>query len=328
MYNQEILRLFGPIWLASGSGNFFGEGWSYHHWPIMRNFIDFNGVTFVAKTTTVGKRERVEGGNMDLVKKGKSWVPKKLFPGCVYISPRSWINGVMLNAVGLSGPGAKALFETEQWQARTDPFMLSFMSLGDLAKQLEEFERFCKIFQNYHMYFCATVGLQLNVSCPNVVHNQSDLIGSIRPLLDLAATLGIPVGIKVVVTMSPKTVAELAKHPACSFIVVTNTLPWGQLPEKVNWKRLFGTETSPLIKRGYTGGGLSGKPLLPLVIEWIKEFREHDTRTHINAGGGILHPRDVLKLKSASADSVSIGTVPIFRPWRVKRIIRTAHKIF
>jgi len=52
---------FGPVWGASGVLGFFGEGYWYHrYWKPFG--LNFSGVTFVAKTTTLKERS----GNMPL----------------------------------------------------------------------------------------------------------------------------------------------------------------------------------------------------------------------------------------------------------------------
>ena len=83
---------------------------------------------------------------------------------------------------------------------------------------------------------------------------------------------------------------------------------------------------SPLAHLG--GGGLSGKPLLPIVAEWVLNARKLGIEKPINAGGGILSPDDVDVLKSAGASSVSVSSAAILRGWRVKKIIRRANEIF
>ncbi|QQR79249.1 MAG: hypothetical protein IPJ68_03380 [Candidatus Moraniibacteriota bacterium] len=75
-------------------------------------------------------------------------------------------------------------------------------------------------------------------------------------------------------------------------------------------------------------GGLSGRPLLPLVEDWVRRARRAGFEDHINAGGGILHPKDVNRLRKAGADSVSIGSVATLRPWRLRAIIDRAYDLF
>ena len=107
---------FGCVHGASGVQGFFGEGYWFHKVPIIGP--NFNGMTFVAKTTTLNARE----GNMPLK---SDYTPRDMFPKCVVVKP---LSGVVLNAVGLSGPGAKALLDTGLWQRRSKkPFFISFI---------------------------------------------------------------------------------------------------------------------------------------------------------------------------------------------------------
>ena len=146
---------FGPILDASGAQGFFGEGYWYHRFlkPIG---LDFTGCTFVAKTTTLEPRK----GNMPMKKNcitAKEWKPR-----CVKVYFRK---GIMLNAVGLSGPGAKALFEAGQWQKRTKPFFISFMSIEESPeKRIDELQEFVKLFAEYlpRFDFPPLVGLQMH----------------------------------------------------------------------------------------------------------------------------------------------------------------------
>jgi dihydroorotate dehydrogenase len=113
----------------------------------------------------------------------------------------------------------------------------------------------------------------------------------------------------------------------CDGICISNTIPWAALPSVgINRRALFGTDESPLER--YGGGGLSGAPLLPLVAHWVYRARCVGITKHINAGGGILHPDNLDNLKTLGADSVSLGSIAILRPWRLQATIRRAHQLF
>jgi dihydroorotate dehydrogenase len=142
----------------------------------------------------------------------------------------------------------------------------------------------------------------------------------------MASELGIPIQCKFNATMLVKTVCEAANHPACDAITVSNTIPWGALPDRINWVGLFGTTKSPLHKIG--GGGLSGSPLLPLVCEWIDAARSYNFRKPIWACGGIDSVRAVQMVKVAGASGIQLGTVAITRPWRMKSIIACGNELF
>ena len=123
----------------------------------------------------------------------------------------------------------------------------------------------------------------------------------------------------------PELAKKLADSKMCDAITVSNTIPYGQLPELINWKKMFGAE-SPLKK--YGGGGLSGWLLLPVVANWVKEARNIGIDVPIIDGGGIQKKEDVNILKDAGASAISICSVVVLRPWRVQGIINYANKLY
>ena len=232
--------------------------------------------------------------------------------------------GIALNAVGLSGPGARFLFETGRWQEREDSFMLSFMSVEKSAgDRLGELYEFIAMFTEYLPEFRGFPALQINFSCPNVGLHPEEVVGEIINALPVARTLGIPLVAKINLLVNPEIAAKIAEHPACDAICVSNTLPWGSLPERINWKQLFGTDESPLKKFG--GGGLSGAPLFPLLVEWMEKAKRIISKPII-AGGGVLSAKDVNILSHTRPGAVSLGSIAMLRPWRLASAIRQAHE--
>ncbi len=136
----------------------------------------------------------------------------------------------------------------------------------------------------------------------------------------------MPLLLKINATLPPVLVGEIAAHSGCAGIICSNTIPWGQLPDQIDWKGLFGSPTSPLADLG--GGGLSGAPLLPIVAAWITEARTMGVTVPIVGGGGILSAGDVDVMHKAGATAIELGSVSILRPWRVASIIRRAHEVF
>lgn len=305
---------YGPCLDASGVRGWFGEGYAYHKlmWPFG---LRFTGSTFVAKTTTFAART----GNMPL--EDGSFAPKSLKPNCIVVKP--W-KGVVLNSVGLSGPGFEALLDTGRWQQITKPFFLSFMSVAgtDFDRKVE-MHKFVNLLKPRLTELHDGVGLQINFSCPNAGLNPDELIYEIKGSLDIAAELDIPLIPKLNILVPPEAARRIAEHPACDAICVSNTIPYGKMADMIDWKGLFG-EKSPLEHLG--GGGLSGAPLLPLTACWVKQARAKGLTKPINAGGGILSPRDVQTMASAGATSVFVGSIAMLRGWRLARTIRAAHE--
>ena len=308
---------FGHVLDASGVRGWFGEGHPFHHWIPFG--LSFAGSTFVAKTTTLEPRDP----NGALAGDGRT--TRVLRQPCVRVD---WRRGVVLNALGLPGPGLEALLAADRWQRRTDPFFLSFAAIAETADgRLDEVRRFVRILNAALPDFAAPVGLQVNFSCPNVPHGEPtpDPVAGFRAELDEYAALGVPLMVKLSVTQPVADARAIAEHPACDALCVSNTIPWGEMPDRIDWHRLFGPR-SPLERFG--GGGLSGAPLLPLVAEWVAAARRAAIAAPINAGGGILRPADADVLHRASASSVFVGTIAMLRGWRLAQTIRHANRLF
>jgi dihydroorotate dehydrogenase (NAD+) catalytic subunit len=308
---------FGNVFCASGSRGFFGEGYWFHAYA--KPFgLDYTGSTFISKTTTLAPRK----GNMPLGADGIS--PAERHPKCIIVKP---FHGVALNAVGLSGPGAAHLLETKRWQLRLEPFLISFMAVGALREdRLREAEGFVTLLRAHQRDFCAPFGIQLNVSCPNTGHDPSRLVTEAVELLTILSQLNLPLVLKVNVLTSPDSVAEILCKTICDAVTVSNTIPWGALPDRIDWKGMFGSDVSPLVQFG--GGGLSGESLLPLVLEWILKARELEIPVPMIACGGILSRDDAAHLLVAGASAIEMGSVSFLRPWRVHGIISAINRGF
>lgn len=322
---------YGPVQSASGAQGWFGEGYWFHRWI---PGLNWSGCTFVSKTTTLYSRK----GHMALDTQGRSkeWLPK-----CIVVKP--W-KGVVLNSVGLSGPGAEALVAMGEWQKQEKPFFLSFMSVASSrTERMAEALGFAVLLGLNAKDFASPFGIQVNLSCPNTGHDTSKIAEEAREILGVFQGLRydqkIPIVPKFNVLFPVEAVAGL--QILSDAICISNTLPWGTLSADVNWGKYATVEPfdpkaefienedptprSPLHHLG--GGGLSGWPLLPLVAEWVKAARECGVDLPINAGGGILKPDDVDVLVKAGADSVFLGSIAILRGWRLKRTIRRAHRL-
>lgn len=307
---------FGPVIGASGLNGWFGEGYPYHRLLKFVPGFTFKGTTLTAKTTTLLPRK----GNMPLRKDGIT--PRELKPESIIVKFGA---GTALNAVGLSGPGLKKLLELGRWQKIEQPFLLSFMSTGETREErLEELRQAVAMIAAELPNFRAKIGLQINFSCPNTGHAQDELVKDIHESLAIASTLGIPLIPKISVLIPPEKAGEIVADPNCDAIAVSNTVPWSDLPEEVR-KVFFRTTRSPLERFG--GGGISGKYLLPLVVQWMLQFRKFSHGKPVIAGGGILRPHDVEPLIAAGAAAVSPGSVVMLRPWNMKGIIRRANEL-
>ena len=325
MKKEELLRRFGSVWAASGMLGFFGEGYRYQE-PLKRLIPGYEralrAITFAAKTATADKTT----GNMPLEKDGIT--PQEVRPKCVKLGWWQALWGVALNAVGLSNIGIRRLLEKNEWQSRTEPFMISVTAVKrEWAQRLVEMSEIAHAIRTLLKVLMVPIALQLNVSCPNTKHGtaRSAFVVETLSFLDILAKLNIPIFVKINALTRVEDMAIIAQHPACAGIIVSNTLPWAEVPK---WMRIlfFGSTTSPLAHLG--GGGLSGWPLRRRVNRWIREARKAGIKTHINAGGGIFGPLGVWSAYRAGADSISLGIISSVRPWMLWPTVAFAHWLF
>lgn len=309
---------FGNVINASGARNFFGEGYWFHKW-LKPLGLDFSGATFVSKTTTLEPRV----GNMPLRK--DCVTPGVLKPECIKVYP---LKGAVLNAVGLSGPGAAILFERGLWQKRSRPFFISFATISrGKQERLVEMREFVRLFRRHLPQFNSPVGLKINFSCPNTnveldehFRQERQFLEEVGEVLDIADELGVPLVLKFNAALRVEAACEIARLAPCDAVCVSNSIPWGWLSDEIDWQKLFGSLTSPLARFG--GGALSGSPIFPVVLNWHERAQAADFPKPRIGGGGVLSKQDIELLKSAGVECVSVGTAALVRPWRVKQLVR------
>jgi len=320
---RNALAPWGYVWGASGLQGFFGEGYRFHVWPLKMLWGNFKGLTFVAKTATA----EACPGNMPLKADGTTTVD--LFPRCVYCTPYLWWKGAMLNAVGLSNRGIDFLLDDGRWQQMKQPFMISVMPIGKTpAERRNEIKAMAAKIQEQLKYVQVPVAVQLNITCPNTGHDIHELEQEVMGYMDEIGNQPFPVVVKLNPLFPIDVAKKISEHPACMGLSPSNTLLFGQAPDRIPWKKLFGTddpERSPLKKRGFTPGGLSGRYLFPLELSWIRRARKAGITCHINCGSCFSHT-DIFLAYQAGANSISLGTVALHRPWRVRWIIRAAKR--
>ena len=320
---------FSPIFCAPGSLGFFGEGYPWHRVAKLAG-MTFKGTTFVAKTATL----KPLAGNMPLKKDGLT--PQEIKPKCIEVYPQS---GHVLNAVGLSNVGFWKLFHDGRWQARQEPFMLSFMPKGDsLEEKVSESAGFVHdfLFQYFHRphgYFVSEFAIQVNFACPNTGSDPSTFIAEVDSVLEAFQPLreaGIPVVANFNALVPVQALLD-AEH-LCDAFWIANTIPWGT--PGIEWKEFCaGMDAkgyvSPLKARGIPAdGGLSGPLCLRFTIDKVDEAKAKGVNRPIIAGNGIQKPEDVDILRLAGASAVAIGSVALVRPWQTRPIISRALELW
>lgn len=337
---------FGPIWGASGADGPLGDGFWFHHlWRVCTasQLYTKEGMTTVLKTTTFPPNK----GNMPLKKDGLT--PKEWFPECIAVN---FFTRAVVNAVGLSGPGAEAVFNSKQAEIffrkciqKSQRFMISFMSTAETSEkrleELREFVEFLKKILEKYPELRSLIAIQWNLSCPNVGLSPDILAKEAVLGLDVLAELGIPIIVKFNPLVPLGILVGLDKHQHLSGFCIGNTIPWSELPESIRL-RYFGSTDSPIwrifnpdpkdqeaVRRAKNAGALSGTDYNRiLACNLIREMRKSGVQSHVNGCGGIRHWRHVDEYYWAGASSVSVGSLGMLAAWRYRSIIRRAYRMF
>jgi len=326
---------FGKVFNVAGARNFFGDGsigggWRQHKPLKLVPGYSWNGAMFISKTTTLYERP----GKMPLRADLQS---KEYLPDCVYVD---WLKSLVLNDIALSGPGAMILLNLGIWQSMTAPFLISFMSVApDKQSRLRETEVFCIFLDRVRRIsprFQTKFGLEINDSCPNAGHDPQLLAIEAPKKLAVVRNIlpDVPVVWKINALTSPWQAKEIIDTGFCDAVAVSNTIPWLQNATwtkksgtQIDWQGLFGTDISPLKRRGYGNGGLSGWPIFNLVVDWVATARDIGITIPIKAEGGIQTKADISQLANVGANAVGLGCVSFLKPWRLKGLIEHGNAI-
>lgn len=338
---------YGSVFCAAGGRGPFGIGY-WFHWICKFFGLVYENCGLITKTATfygrLGTPEE-PGGNMPMKEDGVT--PKEWFPRCILpnfgiktlifsfstflLSIWMLLKGITLNAVGLSGKSFGDLLKTGNWQAMTEPFILSVMPVATTPEgRILEIDGIMQLLKQELPNFHAPVAIELNLYCPNVKKVNFDLVGESKGFLKRLSSLGIPEIVKLSIMAPIKAVVEISQDPNCHALDISNTVHWDDLEEVgIDRKKMFFTDVSPLAE--YGGGGLSGEPLRPLVIDYIRRLCNAGCTKPIIAGGGILksaHANDYKWHCPSSVVAVTIGCASMIRFWRVKSIIKAANWLF
>lgn len=315
---------------AAGALGWWGEGYWYHNIykkisPSFKETVE--NLNFVAKTATMN----MQIGHLRLK---ADYTPRDMFPSCIKVYP---FRGEMLNAVKLSGPKYRILSDTGNWQkVRRQALGISFMPVGKtIEDMISETISFRDQFMIDSQNFQSPVYAQFNGSCPNTGPEHLQLvIANLAKLLEILQPLrterGLVLDLKINLLMPNSVVKELWRRDLFDLVTLSNTLPYGTEGFGIKWRYrrlLFWSKKSPLARFG--GGGLSGKRLFKPVCEKIRSLRQDVPGLLIKGSGGILSVERVRIMKACGINvGIEFATVISLRPWRIKKMIAEAKKIF
>ncbi len=335
--NQNMKRnqIFqSPVVASSGLMGIVGEGYKYHWifkilFPIL---FSFRWITFQTKTITAYKKV----GNMKLSEKD-GITPVRFHDPSIYVN--LW-KGYGVNNVSLSTPGIKVILEKEILQKMKGELHLSIILISeDPDERLKEARFIVSALKPELKNFKASrIFLHWNVSCPNTGHDTLFFfLINFEQEHNILKKLGLPIILKVGWDFPIDVVLGLQERKMIFGIDAINTVPFDDLPGylKVKYFKMdnYGHFISPLDKyqnkflvKGR--GGVSGNPIRPCALRWIRLARKGGVTLPIIGGGGILWPWHVDQFKKAGATAISPGSVAFLRPFNLLFITLTALLIF
>jgi len=273
---------------ASGALAWYGEGWWWEKPLRWAGFIRPDELTVIGKTLTFAPRR----GNL------RMWCPWR----CVRL-----IHGGAVNAVGLTNPGYEWWVENCARKIEKKRWKVIASIMPNNAQEASKMA--------YALDFCPIVGVEVNVSCPNVDHDSS--IAHIREIIE--ATLACtdhPVIIKLGYTDPFLDICKELDGKVDAFDLI-NT---------VSWQEMFPGEPSPLAKYNLVGG-VSGEPIKFYARDALMRVAALKLKTPIISGGGISSSQETYVRFMLGAKAVSLGTVFLRAPWKPKNIIREFRRL-
>jgi dihydroorotate dehydrogenase (NAD+) catalytic subunit len=159
-------------------------------------------------------------------------------------------------------------------------------------------------------------GVEVNLSCPNVEHNQA-LANALAVYTACLNNAGRhPVIPKLAYQDDYLSFVKIVRN-GLQAVHLINTIPWD-----VYAGSLVVSRPSPLAPYGLKGG-VSGEPLAyysRVALRRVRSFLGPDIP--VISGGGVMDAFEASGRFADGADAVGLGTVFLLRPWRVRRIVR------
>jgi dihydroorotate dehydrogenase (NAD+) catalytic subunit len=270
---------------ASGALAWMGEGWWWEHPLRWMGLIRPDELTVISKTLTYEPRV----GNL------KMWCPWR----CVRL-----ISQGAVNAVGLTNPGYKWWIKKYPKKIVKTGWKVIASIMPNTPQEAEEMVG--------ALTYCPIVGIEINLSCPNVNHDTS--IDHIKKII-VAAQNGnrgfYPIIAKLSHSDPYKDICKELEGIVDAFDLI-NTVPWA---------KVFPDRPSPLAKYNLTGG-VSGLPIRDHAREAISAVKLAGVKTPLISGGGIDSVEEVFARCVLGARAFTLGTVFLRTPWKPRNIIR------
>jgi dihydroorotate dehydrogenase (NAD+) catalytic subunit len=214
----------------------------------------------------------------------------------------------MLNAIGLQNPGIDA------WLERDLPWLQSRGAkvIASIAgKTVDDFREVARKLKRQG----AVVGVEVNLSCPNVEHR--GLVFACSPtdsaevIRAVAREADVPVFAKL--TSDVTDIVEIAGavlDAGADGLTLINTLLGMAIDPETGKPELSNTY-----------GGLSGPAIRPVAVRNVHQVHQAFPEVPIIGCGGVRDVTDVVEFVRAGASAVAVGTATFIDPFAAKLLV-------
>jgi dihydroorotate dehydrogenase (NAD+) catalytic subunit len=207
--------------------------------------------------------------------------------------------GIMLNAVGLSGPGIDA--EIKELKAAKRAAGVPIIA-SVFAQSVEDFYELA-----YRISEAEPEMIEVNISCPNVA-NEGRMFSACAPdAADVTHAVKKATSIPISIKLSPNVtdIAEIAhavEAAGADCITAINTVG-GMFIDPIARRPLLSNKV----------GGLSGSLIKPVALKAVWEIRRRGVKIPVIGTGGISVGKDAAEMFCAGANAIGVGTAAMGR---------------
>ncbi len=224
------------------------------------------------------------------------------------------VSSGMLNAIGLQNPGVDAWLETElPWLvSRGAPVLVSVAgkTVEDFAECARRIAAKAPAGAGHGPAQPGVVGLEVNLSCPNVENRGLVFACNAAPAAEVMAAVREAVGPDLPIfgkltadTTSVPEVAGAVLEAGANGLTLINTL----LGMEIDW-----WSGQPALANTY--GGFSGPAMRPVALRVVHQVATAFPGVPIIASGGVRDAKDVIRFLRAGASVVAFGTANFENP--------------
>ena len=208
----------------------------------------------------------------------------------------------MLNSIGLENRGLDDFIKNKIPVLKRLKIPLIASIAGDGALEFKELARALSKVERI-------AALEINLSCPNVKHGNSDLLlaQDEEATYEIIEAVRRSTALTVIAKLSPnvtqiKKIAKAAESAGADAVSLINTLVG--MAVDIDTKR-------PVL--GNVTGGLSGPAIKPVALYMVREAYK-STKIPVIGIGGIMNHKDAVEFILCGASAVGVGTANFVNP--------------